>query len=111
MRKFIPVVAVAILCAACSTAQLTAAQSDISTGIADACKDVLASAAVATAAAPANNKVAAIAGYATGACTLAGPVAALVQNSATLQWLGSLQGQLSAAAAPATATTAAKPAA
>ena len=95
------------LCA-CSTAELTAAQNDISTGINAACKDVLASAAVATAAAPGNTKVASVAGYATAACTVAGPVAALVQNSSTLQWLGTLQGQLSAAtpAAPVAATPA-----
>jgi hypothetical protein len=96
MRKSLLALAVAGTLGACSTAQITAAQTDISTGIAAACKDVLASAAVANAAAPTNQNVVAITGYATAACTIAGPVASLVQNSGTLQWLGTLQGQLNA---------------
>lgn len=80
--------------AACTTAQLTTAQADISTGIAAACKDVSAVAALVPAAPQAT--------YAVAACGTATAVAGLVQNSGTIQWLGSLQAQLAAAkAAPA----------
>lgn len=74
---------------ACSTAQLQATQTDISTGIKAACTDVMAVAA----AVPTVPQAA----YAVAACGTAETVATLVQNSDTIQWLGGLQAQLAAA--------------
>jgi hypothetical protein len=81
-----------VIIAGCTTAQLTQAQTDISTGIAAACKDVSAVAAL--------NPSSPVGSYATAACGTATAVASLVQSSDTIQWLGSLQAQI--AAKPAT---------
>lgn len=112
MRNLILSGVAVLALAACSTTQLQTAQTDISTGITAACADVMA--AVPTAqAAVANGTVkggaaattSVIANYATPACGTATAVAALVQNSGTLEWLGTIEGQL-AAATPAAATAA-----
>ena len=86
----------ALLIASCTAAELQQAQSDISTGIEAACADVVAAQKL--------NPTSPVAAYATAACGTATDVAALVQSSATIQWLGQIQQQLSppAAAAPAT---------
>lgn len=92
MKRYIPIgVLAALALGACSAAQLGAVQSDISTGVAAACKDVAAAAVLA----PTSPVVA----YANAACPLGVAAATLVQNSATIQWLGQVQGQLAAAPA------------
>lgn len=85
-----------LLLASCTAAELQQAQSDISTGIEAACADVVAAQKL--------NPTSPVAAYATAACGTARDVAALVQSSATIQWLGQIQQQLSppAPAAPAT---------
>lgn len=80
----------ALVLAACTTAQLTNGQSDISTGIQAACADVNAVASLVPASPYAT--------YAVAACGTATAIAALVQNSGTIQWLGSLQAQLKSSA-------------
>lgn len=77
--------------AGCSSAQLATAQADISAGIQAACLDVNAAAAL-----PGVNP--SLKAYAGASCATASAVGALVQNSATLQWLGTLQGQMTATA-------------
>ena len=84
--------------AACSPAQLKLAQDDIAGGIQAACADVLA--------AQKPNQASPVADYALAACGTATAVATLVQNSATIQWLGQLQQQLAAPAAAAPAKSA-----
>lgn len=103
MRKILAIGALCVLGltgSTCSTSQIGTATTDISTGIQAACKDVLATIPVAQAAAKggAANTVSSIATYGVAACATAQAVAALVQNSSTLQWLGQLQGQLAATA-------------
>lgn len=83
-------ISAAALLEACTSAQLQTAQADISAGIQSACKDVQAVAAL--------NPASPVGAYATGACGTATAVAALVQNSGTIQWLGTLQAQLAAPA-------------
>jgi len=85
----------ALALSACTTAQIQQAQADISTGIKAACTDVLAAQKL--------NPASPVANYATAACGTATAVAALVQNSATIQWLGQLWQQLQPPAAPAKA--------
>lgn len=80
----------AIILNGCTAAQLQTAQTDISTGIQAACVDVKAAAAL--------NPASPSATYATGACGTATAVAALVQNSGTLVWLGTIMQQLKPAA-------------
>lgn len=94
-KFFLLALGVAGILGACTTAELATAQSDISTGIQAACKDVQAT-AVAFPGSP-------VAVYATGACGSAELVSALVQNSGTIQWLGQIQAQLKV---PATTTPA-----
>lgn len=91
--------AAALLLASCTTAELQQANSDISGGIAAACADVLAAQKL--------NPASPVAAYASAACGTATAVAALVQNSATIQWLGQIQQQLATPAAAAPATPAA----
>lgn len=79
--------AIAVL-ARCTAAQLQTAQSEISVGINAACADV--------AAAQKLNPTSPSAPWAAGACGSATAVASLVQNSATLVWLGQIQQQLAA---------------
>lgn len=88
MRKILIAAAAALALAACTTAQLQTAQNDISAGIQAACKDVNAVAAL--------NPASPVGSYATAACGSATAVAALVQNSGTIQWLGTLQAQIAA---------------
>jgi hypothetical protein len=81
---------------ACTASQLQTAQTDIAAGIQAACTDVMAAQKL--------NPASAVSPWATSSCGTATAVAGLVQTSATLQWLGTLQGQLAApvaAAAPA----------
>lgn len=92
-RKSAPVLAVMALIgtlAACTAQQVQTAETEISAGIAAACHDV-------NAAAVANPQSPAVAWA--SACTPTG-MAGLVQNSATVQWLGGLAVQLSQPAAP-----------
>ena len=106
MRKII-LFAPLVFLAACSTAQIQNAQTDISAGITAACADVNSAQMQAATLAPSSAKVASLSAYATAACGTATVAAALVQNSSTLEWLGSLQGQLKAVstAAPVTVIT------
>lgn len=101
MRKYLVlstlIVSSVALLSGCSPTQISAAQTDISTGINAACNDVMAAKTQAQTLAPTNAQVASTAAYAVAACGTATAVAALVQNSDTLQWLGNLQGQLTAA--------------
>ena len=92
MRKII-LFAPLVFLAACSTAQIQNAQTDISAGITAACADVNMAQKQASTLAPANAQVASLSAYATAACSTGTAVAALVQNSATLEWLGTLQGR------------------
>lgn len=94
--RVLPFVVVFAL-AGCTSTQLQQAQTDISTGIQAACADVMAAQKV--------NPQSPVAPWAVGACGTATAVGALVQNSATIQWLGQIQAQLAtpAATAPATA--------
>lgn len=94
MRK--AVLGLALLLGACSAAQLQQAQTDIASGIQAACADVNAAVKL--------NPNSPAAPWAVGACGTATAVAALVQNSATIQWLGQVQQQLQA---PVAATKAA----
>jgi hypothetical protein len=87
MKKHLAIAALLLL-GACTTAQLQTAQADISTGIQAACKDVSAAAAL--------NPASPVGSYATASCGTATAVASLVQNSGTIQWLGSLQAQIAA---------------
>jgi hypothetical protein len=68
-------------------------QNDITTGIAAACLDATNTAKLF----PASP----VAVYAVAACPAGTAAASLVQNSATLQWLGQIIGQMQAASAPA----------
>lgn len=88
----IPLICLALTLGACTTAQLQTAQTDISAGIQAACNDVDAAAKL--------NPSSPVVAWATGACPLGVAAATLVQNSATLQWLGGIQAQLAAPAAP-----------
>ena len=85
-------ICIALALGACSAAQVAQVQSDIATGIQAACSDVAAAAKL--------NPASPVAAWANGACPLGVAAASLVQNSATIQWLGQIQQQL--AAAPAT---------
>ena len=80
----------ALALSACSVTELAAVQSDISTGVAAACKDVAAAAVLAP--------TSPVVSYANAACPLGQAAATLVKDSATIQWLGQVQQQLSAAA-------------
>lgn len=92
MKKILILAGVLAL-GACAGLDLQTVQNDIATGIQKACVDVNAVAAL--------NPGSPVGAYATGACGTATAVAALVQNSGTIQWLGTLQAQLAAPAAPA----------
>lgn len=70
---------------ACTAQQVQTAQTELSAGIAAACHDV--------AAAQAANPTSPVAPWAANACSPNG-TASLVQNSATIQWLGTLAAQL-----------------
>lgn len=83
-------IAAALLVSACTAAQLQTAQTDIGAGIQAACTDVMAAEKL--------NPNSASAPWATASCATATATAALVQNSATLQWLGSLEAQIVAPA-------------
>jgi hypothetical protein len=87
----------ALVLASCTAAQLQQARSDIGVGIEAACADVLAAQKL--------NPTSPVAAYATAACGTATAVAALAPSSATIQWLGQIQQQLSP---PATAAPPAK---
>lgn len=76
----------------------TTVSTDVTTGIAAACTDVAAAAKL--------NPTSPVAVYAQAACPLGTAAATLVQNSATIQWLGQIQAQLQAASTPAPAATA-----
>lgn len=91
---------------ACTMAELAQVPAEVSAGVAAACTDA-ANAAKTFPASP-------IAQYANAACPLGMASAALVQNSATIQWLGGIVAQIqadkAAAAAPATPAPATTPA-
>jgi len=84
----------------CTPAQIQTATTEISAGITAACGDATQTLAVAQTQAKggALNTVNNLAPYVIGACATAQAVAALAQNSGTLQWLGQLTGMLSATA-------------
>lgn len=84
--------------AACSPTQLMQAQSDISTGIQAVCSDVANAAKI--------NPASPVVVYAEAACPLGVAAASLVQNSATLVWLGQIQQQLATPAPSSPPTTA-----
>lgn len=92
MRKIL--FALPVLLAGCTAGQIQTAQTDIAAGIQAACNDVMAAQKL--------NPTSPSSAWATGACGTATQVAALVQNSATIQWLGQVQQQL-ATPAPAPA--------
>lgn len=87
------------LLSACSPATVATVTDDISAGIAAACQDVANTAKLF----PTSPVVV----YAEAACPLGQAAATLVQNSATLEWLGEINAQLQQPAA--TAVSAAKP--
>jgi len=82
--------------AACSGTQLQTTSADIAAGIQAACADVAAAAKL--------NPSSPVVPWAVGACGTATAVAALVQNSATIQWLGQIQAQLAQPPAAAAAS-------
>lgn len=86
---------------ACSSTQLAQVQTDITAGVAAACTDVASAAKI--------NPTSPIVVYGEAACPLGVAAASLVQNSATIQWLGGIAAQIQAdkAAAPAPAPAAA----
>jgi len=85
----------------CTPAQIQTATTEISAGIQAACGDANNALAVGQAVAKggALNTVNNLAPYVIGACATASAVAALAQNSGTLQWIGQLTGMLSATTA------------
>lgn len=101
-----------LVVAACSTASIQAATSELSAGITSACKDVAAASTQASTTQAAGGPLALKGGaaatltslqsYAAAACPLGEVAASLAQNSATLEWLGNLQGQITTTAPPAT---------
>lgn len=74
---------------ACSPAQLAQVQTDITAGVAAACTDVAAASKI--------NPTSPIVVYGDAACPLGIAAASLVQNSATIQWLGGIAAQIQAA--------------
>lgn len=92
MRYGYAIIALIALLAGCTAAQVQQAETDISAGIAAACHDVNA--------AQAANPKSPVAPWAVQACSPTGQ-AGLVQNSATIQWLGGIAAQLQQPAAPA----------
>ena len=104
-HKLIAAIYCASLVAACTSTQLTTAQTDIATGVAAACTDATAAAKL--------NPTSPVAVYITAACPLGEAAATLVQNSATIEWLGQVEAQVAAptaaASAPAASTAATAP--
>ena len=91
LRTFAICVALAFGLPACSPTQLLQAQTEISTGIQAVCTDVATAAKL--------NPASPVVVYAEAACPLGIAASSLVQNSATLVWLGQIQQQLSTPAA------------
>lgn len=91
-KKTAPVLLAAILLAsqltACSPAQLAQVQTDITAGVAAACTDVATAAKI--------NPTSPIVVYGEAACPLGVAASSLVQNSATIQWLGGIAAQIQA---------------
>lgn len=85
MVAFIVAAGLGLSLGACTAQQVQTAQTELSAGIAAACHDV--------AAAQAANPTSPVAPWAANACSPNG-TASLVQNSATIQWLGTLAAQL-----------------
>ena len=93
IRRYIPIY-IALALAACNGQNPAAVVSaDVASGIAAACLD----AANTAKAFPLNP----VATYANAACPGGLAAASLVQNSATLQWLGQIIGQIQGSSAPA----------
>lgn len=92
MKRFL--LALPIFCAACSgnlVQDASVVTSDISTGIAAACTDVAATAKL--------FPKSPVLVYAEASCPLGQAAASLVQNAATIQWLGQINAQLQQPAA------------
>lgn len=96
MRRFLfPAIAgytfVALIACSSLSSVLTTVPADIAAGVAAACTDVAASAKL--------FPTSPVVTYANAACPLGVAASSLVQNSATIQWLGQINAQLQAAPA------------